>query len=189
MDKPGRRNIREVVIYIIFGVLTTLVHTAALWLAEWLWIDLAGFHSGYSFWFTNPFAWVVAVAFAYVTNKLFVFEQKSWARRIVKRELSSFVAARLFTLGVEQGIMLLLFGLLEGKILAWFGPFWQERLGLPGDIQRVYRLLVKLSVISAVVMILNYIFSKFFIFRPPAAGLAGCAAAEESNLKEEEKTP
>ena len=66
---------KEIITYVIFGVLTTVVNFAAFWilsrvLGERLYL------------LNNAIAWVVSVAFAYVTNKLWVFESKSWAVRI-----------------------------------------------------------------------------------------------------------
>jgi putative flippase GtrA len=153
---------KEVLLYIIFGLLTTAVNMAAFALAEWPAKALLG--SKNSFWISNPFAWLLAVAFAFVTNKWFVFAQKSWAGRTVARELIPFVGARLLTLAMEQGLMFVFFKLLESRLLVWFLPLWQ-RFGLPGEAQNAYRFLVKLCVIQALVVALNYGFSKWFIFK------------------------
>ena len=85
---------RETVLYIVFGVLTTLVNFVSFKLFDVL--------LGTKLYLvTNVIAWVIAVAFAYVTNKLFVFESKSWALPVIRREIPSFVAARLFSLGAD----------------------------------------------------------------------------------------
>ncbi len=156
------RKHRELLLYILFGLLTTAVNMAVFALMEYPGRRLLGDRS---YWLSNPVAWVAAVAFAYVTNKLFVFEQKSWQPRLVTRELTAFVAARLVSLGMEQGLMVLLFKMLQPKIMPWFTAWWSGRLGLPGEPGSAYRFVVKLVFIQALVVILNYIFSKLFIFK------------------------
>ena len=79
--------------------------------------------------------------FAFVTNKLFVFESKSREPRLVLRELGSFVLARLISGGVDLGIML---------------------VGV--DVLHIDSLIVKI-VSNVIVVIMNYIASKFFIFK------------------------
>ncbi|MDR3313445.1 MAG: GtrA family protein [Oscillospiraceae bacterium] len=165
---------RELLLYILFGVLTTIVNMVVFQLMEIPGRRLLGNHS---FWLSNPVAWVAAVAFAYLTNKLFVFGQKSWQPRVIARELSAFVAARLLSLAMEQGLMALLFDYLQPKVLprlteSWLWPLWHESLHLPGEPESVYRFCIKLVFIQALVVILNYIFSKLFIFKkkPEAQG-------------------
>ena len=50
----------------------------------------------------NIICWVVAVSFAFITNKLWVFESKSWDKKILIPELISFVSARVFSLLMEE---------------------------------------------------------------------------------------
>ena len=77
---------KETICYLIFGVLTTVVdliiYQAALWL-------------GIHYLIAQGIAWVVAVAFAFITNKLFVFESKTTEKSVVLKELISFVSARI----------------------------------------------------------------------------------------------
>ena len=67
---------KETIIYIIFGVLTTAVNYAVFWAG----IEMFGedYHL-----LVNAVAFVLSAAFAYVTNKLFVFESKSWAFKVI----------------------------------------------------------------------------------------------------------
>ena len=65
------KKYREVLLYLIFGGLTTLVNYAALW----LFYDVLGIRKGKALG-ANALAWVVAVLFALVTNKLLVFASK-----------------------------------------------------------------------------------------------------------------
>ena len=88
----------------------------------------------------NGLAWLVAVTFAYLMNKWKVFYSKSSTTKAETVKVIKFFSARLLTLGIEQlGIY-----------------FFVERLG-------IYRWIIKGS-LSILVIILNYIFSKLFIF-------------------------
>lgn len=86
-------------------------------------------------------AWVISVLFAYFVNKLFVFQSKDWAWRVALRELWQMVAARLFSLGLEMAIM-------------WFFV----------DTLHYNHLIVKLLA-NVLVVIVNYVLSKFIIFK------------------------
>ena len=86
-------------------------------------------------------AWTVSVLFAYFVNKLFVFQSRDWAWRVALRELWQMVASRLFSLGLEMAIM-------------WFFV----------DTMHFNHLIVKLAA-NVVVVIVNYVLSKFIIFK------------------------
>ncbi len=88
----------------------------------------------------NAIAWVIAVTFAYFVNKKQVFLSKSKSLADEARKMSKFFGARLITLGVEQAGMYLFI-----------------------DVLGFHRLIVK-AVIAVVVIVLNYLFSKIFIF-------------------------
>ena len=137
---------KETVTYVIFGVLTTLVNL----------VVFKGFDvlfKGKYYLFTNTIAWVAAVAFAYVTNKLFVFESKSWKFDVIKKEIPSFLGARIASYFVEQ-------------VGLWF---FVEILSFD---EKVFDfIVVKLSgkitaklIIGVIVVIINYVLSKFLIF-------------------------
>ncbi|MDR2526059.1 MAG: GtrA family protein [Oscillospiraceae bacterium] len=158
---------RELLLYMVFGALTTAVNMAAVTLLEIPGKALLGQRS---YWLSAPVAWTLAVAFAYVTNKLFVFAQKSWAGKTVSRELSAFVAARLLSLALQQGLMALLFDLLQPRLLPKFEAtrywrLWNAQLQLPGTAESVYRFFVNLFLIQVLVVVLNYAASKLFIFK------------------------
>lgn len=137
---------KETVSYVVFGVLTTLVNL----------LVFKGFDvlfDGKYYLFTNTIAWVAAVAFAYITNKLFVFESKSWKFDVLKKEIPSFLGARIASYFVEQA------GL-------WF---FVEILSFD---EKVFNfIIVRLSgkitaklIIGVLVVIINYVLSKFLIF-------------------------
>lgn len=124
---------REVISYLVFGVLTTIVN----FVFYWLFTDICGIY----YITANVISWVFAVAFAYVTNKLFVFESKSWELSLVAKEVLSFGAARVLSLLFETGF-----------------------LALTVEVMNVPKLIAK--VIAAVfVVIINYVASKLFIFK------------------------
>lgn len=137
---------KELITYVIFGVLTTLVNFAAFWVLD----KILGAHL---YLLSNAIAWVVAVVFAYVTNKLWVFESKSWAPKIVAKESVEFVAARLFSFAIEEGGLLLFVDYLG------FSEFSFELLGY----EFTGRFIAKV-ILAVIVVILNYFFSKFIIF-------------------------
>ena len=107
---------REVLSYLFFGVLTTVVSLVTFWLPGRL-FSAVGYpgvlhyilHTEKNFAYveSNVISWICAVAFAFVTNKLFVFASKARDKKTVLRELSSFVGGRLTTLLVDTALMFL----------------------------------------------------------------------------------
>lgn len=127
------RKHRDVVCYLFFGMLTTLVNYL-VYLPLFNWAGLSGTAS-------NAIAWASAVIFAYLTNKPFVFRSRDWSRETVIPEFTKFIGCRLGS------------GLLETACIFVL----VDVLLLNGNA-------VKL-VLSAVVVILNYIGSKAVVFR------------------------
>lgn len=151
---------REVWDYLIFGVLATIVNWIAYIFCGYVLlvpflgaanesnpvvaggvIDkiIASFTSCASL--SNIIAWVVAVLFAYWTNRHFVFHSQAKEFKAVMKEFSSFIGARVFSFVVEQALFILFVGTLR----------------LSDIISKI--------IISVVVIILNYIFSKLFVFK------------------------
>ena len=123
---------KETISYLIFGVLTTAVDFIIFQL-----ILLTGLH----YLIAQGIAWAGAVAFAFVTNKLFVFGSKDTSLPVVMRELITFVGGRVIS-GVISTLML------AGLVELLFLP------ELPA------KLLTQVFVVIA-----NYVISKLFIFR------------------------
>jgi putative flippase GtrA len=143
-------------------VLATLVDTAVFALAELIFRPAM---ADYSVWVSNPLAWLIATAFAFFTNKLFVFEQKSWLRKTVAREAISFFSARLLSLGMGQLLLHVFAVVLRERLQPVLDQIWTKTLLLTGDPAMIYTLLVKFVLVGGLVMALNYIFSKLFIFK------------------------
>lgn len=138
---------KEILLYLIFGVLTTLVNLFTFWAFTKI------FGEGL-YLLNNAIAWVAGVVFAFVTNKLFVFDSKSWSAKIAGREFTEFVGARLFSFGVEEGGMWLFIDILG------FGEKSLTVLGITVTGQISAKILL-----AVIVVILNYFFSKFIIFK------------------------
>ena len=91
---------KEIIMYLIFGVLTTVVNIAVYYImANSLQINYL---------ISNIVAWFLSVLFAYVTNRKYVFESKS--NEIIK-EMTSFFGARLATGAMDMVLMWLFVGL------------------------------------------------------------------------------
>lgn len=128
---------RESVTYIICGVLTTAVD----WITHRI---LWGLGAEYQV--STAVSWAAAVLFAFVSNKLLVFQSYDRNPRRVWKEFVPFVACRAATFVITMAGMVVMVGILQ----------WNEFLG-------------KL-VVSAVSLVLNYIPSKLFIFKKTGNG-------------------
>ena len=120
----------ELIAYIIFGILTTVVD----WVVYYI---LSGL--GVNYIINSIISWTAAVLFAFITNKLFVFDSKRLKN--IFRELVLFVLSRLSTLVINLVGMYVLISLLK------LNEF------------------ISKAILSILVVILNYIFSKLFIFK------------------------
>jgi len=124
---------REIINYLIIGVSTTTINYISFVLLTKLYnIDI---HT------SNIIAWVISVIFAYFTNKLFVFESKSFKFNVLGKEILSFGAARILSLLLEELILFI----------------FVDKLGME-------KLIIKL-IANIIVVIVNYILSKFIIFK------------------------
>lgn len=148
---------REVILYLIFGVLTTVVDFAVYTpLTALLGADYKLFGIPW-YLITSVIAWIAAVLFAYITNKLWVFEKKDTSLRALARELPAFAGGRVLTLLIQLFLMWLMIDLthLDKTALLTFGA---GLIGQNGDFA------VK-AIVAVIVVILNYIISKLLVFR------------------------
>lgn len=147
-DIKNKENIKEIIKYIIFGGLTTLVSLGSFKLFDFLLGEKLYLVS-------NVLSWICAAAFAFISNKLWVFNSKSRKARVVVREALSFAGARLFSLGIEEvGLWLLISvcAMEQMHPLVLFGFSFNGAF------------IAKL-IMQVIVVILNYIFSKLVIFK------------------------
>lgn len=101
----------------------------------------------------NALAWFIAVTFAFVTNKLFVFKsKKSSLKQLLLKEIPLFYGSRLITLGVTEGGVAL--------IMAAFG----DNAVTIGSVVIASHWIAKL-IMSLVGIVINYFFGKFLVFR------------------------
>lgn len=127
------KKYREPIVYLVFGVLTTAVN----YIVYLPCFNLLGFNASVS----NMIAWVAAVAFAFLSNKPFVFQSFDWSAKVVVPELTKFVGTRIGSGALETAILFLTV----------------DVAGMNGN---VWKLLT-----SVLVVILNYIGSKLLVFR------------------------
>ena len=123
----------DILAYLFFGVLTTAVNYL-VYLPCYNWLGISASVS-------NMIAWVVAVAFAYLTNKPFVFKSHDWSLQTVIPELTKFVGCRIGSGLLETAIIFVTVDLLK-----WDGNIWK-------------------LITSVLVVILNYVGSKLLVFK------------------------
>lgn len=123
---------KEQINYLIFGGLTTLINIVAYI----FFYDILALSNLFS----NIMAWIFSVLFAYITNKLWVFESKTVGFSALLKELSSFVGCRLAT------------GVLD-IVIMYIGV---DVFLLSGTLMKLFS--------NVIVIVLNYLLSKILIF-------------------------
>lgn len=124
---------QDMILYVFFGALATLVNTASYYLCY----NVLGIPNVPSV----LIAWLLAVIFAFFTNKLWVFKSKSFAPEVLKHEILTFFGARALTGLMDLGIMYL-----TVDVLHWNATLWK-------------------LISNILVIILNYVASKLVIFK------------------------
>lgn len=120
---------KEIINYLIFGVLTTLVSIITYAIFTRL------FNINYNI--SNVLSWILAVSFAYITNKVYVFNSKD--KNIIK-SIIKFFTSRITTLIIEIIFMLIMVDILK------------------------FNDMVCKIIVQFIVIVLNYVFSKLFVF-------------------------
>lgn len=138
---------KELILYVFFGALTTLVNFAAF-----KFFNVVLGEERYLI--SNVIAWFISVVFAYITNKLFVFESRTWQPKEIGKEISSFFAARVFSFVIEEVGLYVLVDLLT---------FDKHRMDIFGFV--LGGKMISKIVLAVIVVILNYFFSKLVVFR------------------------
>jgi putative flippase GtrA len=126
------KNKKEIVNYLIFGVLTTAVNIISFWLLN----NIMDYRVATSI------AWVISVIFAFITNKLYVFNSKSTGIYSFFKEFTSFLFFRSLSYIIDLSLMIILIEFLK-----------------------VDSLITKI-ISNIFVVIFNYFASKFAIFKP-----------------------
>lgn len=126
------RKYKNILLYLVFGVLTTIINILSYHICYRI-CDMANITS-------TIIAWVVAVAFAFVTNKLYVFESKT-RKKGTFVEVLNFVACRLGTGVIEVGMMYL----------------FVDIFAFDGTVMKL--------ITNVIVIIVNYVASKFLVFK------------------------
>ena len=131
--KSFLKKYEHLIAYLFFGILTTLINLVSFWLFSK---------------FTNietipatVISWFIAVAFAFITNKIWVFKSTNKTKKETTKEIINFLIARLVTLLSEVLIMWFMVDFLHQDKIIW-------------------KLLCNI-----VTVILNYVFSKLFVFK------------------------
>ena len=135
----GLKKYREMVMYLIFGGATTLVN----FISYTVFVDVLKL----SMTISNAAAWGIAVSFAFVTNKLYVFCSKKRGFVPVLKETAAFICSRIVT------------GLID-----IFLPTKLYALGLDSELFGITGVVAK-AVACIIVIVLNYLFSKLLVFK------------------------
>ena len=136
---------KEIISYVFWGAMTTAVSFLTYSLFTLLFTAFLDTTAAVTI--ANVLSWVCAVLFAFISNKLWVFDSKSFEKAVVLPEFLKFLSSRIATGVIEiAGLPLLML------------------LGLGGELFGIEGLLAKL-IINVIVIILNYVFSKLLIFK------------------------
>lgn len=129
------RKYEEIINYLIVGALTTVVSLVIYYGSVLTFLDP---DNGLQLQIANVLSWIGAVAFAYVTNRKFVFKSENKNKLL---EAARFVASRITTLLMDMAVMYVLVTLFHGN-------------------DKIAKLISQVAV-----MVGNYVFSKLFVFR------------------------
>ncbi|GAA0221418.1 GtrA family protein [Metaclostridioides mangenotii] len=124
---------KEVLMYLFFGVLTTIVSVVSFYISS----EILAIH----YLISNVISWIFAVGFAYVTNRIWVFESKTKEIKTILKEIFTFVNCRLLSGIIDMITMFILI-----------------------DIFIIDNMYAKIFT-QVIVVILNYIFSKLIVFK------------------------
>ena len=127
------KKYKSFIAYAVFGVFTTIVNIVTY--------NVCYNSMGISNTLSNVAAWILAVTFAYLTNKAWVFGSTSWKWEVLKKEIPAFISCRLAT-----GIMDIVIMYICVDIMNW-----------PAMLMKI--------ISNVLVILLNYVFSKLVIFK------------------------
>ena len=122
----------ELIMYGIFGVLTTLINLLIFYVLDRL---------GVNVYLNNSIAWIISVLFAFITNKLYVFNSKDTSYEIIAKEGIAFFLARIFSYFVDMFTIFMIF-----------------------QVMGINKMIAKI-ISNVIVIIINYLLSKIIIFK------------------------
>lgn len=131
---------KSVLLYLFFGVLTTAVSFLTAWVSKDV-LEAVDFGKDTVSVVSSVFSWICSVTFAYITNRIWVFESKASGKKQLFAEAVSFYGGRVFTLVVET-------------LMMWAG---YSLIGVNYWLTKI--------IANVVVLILNYVISKLFVFK------------------------
>lgn len=131
------KKYKEIINYLIFGFLTTVVSLVSFYLSRFLLFTSNG---QFDIQISNVISWILAVLFAFVTNKRYVFESKEKGKGKLY-EMFKFYLSRVSTLVIEMAVMWIL----------------TSPIAINDKIAKL--------ICQVIVVVLNYVFSKLFVFK------------------------
>ena len=135
MIKTIYNKYKEIINYTIFGILTTIINLTVYYA---LTNTIFNPNNEIELQITNIISWIISVLFAYITNKLYVFNSKE---RNIAKEITTFFSSRILTLVLDSILMYIFISILHFN-------------------DQIMKLLI-----TVIVIILNYILSKIYIFK------------------------
>ncbi|MBP1890145.1 putative flippase GtrA [Clostridium moniliforme] len=124
---------KEQILYIVFGVLTTAINIVSFFICTRAF--------GLGVMTSNIIAWITSVLFAFVTNKIYVFNSRNYSIKFVLKELFDFTVSRGATGALDMGLMYLFISVIHMEDM------------------------ISKIIINIIVIILNYVLSKLYVFR------------------------
>jgi len=129
------KKYKEIINYLIFGVLTTIVSLATYYI---LVLTILDPNKPIELQIANIISWITCVTFAYITNRKYVFNSKN---KHITKEILKFYSSRIGTLLIDMAIMFI----------------FVTKLNLNDKIIKI--------IIQIIIIILNYILSKLLFFK------------------------
>lgn len=90
---------KSILMYLFFGICTTIINIVTYWMF-YISLDFPNVLS-------TIFSWIISVLFAYITNKLWVFESRSFGKKVLVREIATFFGARFISGIIDLAVMFL----------------------------------------------------------------------------------
>ena len=183
-DKKKNGLLSEIVKYLVFGVLTTVVSMASNFGVLWGGKAIFGVegNEGTTYWIifsaAKIISWVCAVLFAFFTNKKWVFNDNVHDTAGVFKQLTVFAGGRVFTLGLDYLLNWLMLLAMNALALSFLD-------GLFGISLDTYNELVAWFVTQVAVVVSNYFISKLFVFKNKTENDQNGESDNDSNAKSE----